>query len=59
MKKGRNLFDVEMGTSDGAKVWKLVETFSLVKISENVIKTKWDYIGMAAYQPLEIKVVLN
>ena len=59
MKKGRNLFDVEMGTSDGAKVWKLVETFSLVKISENVIKTKWDYIGMAVYQPLEIKVVLN
>ena len=59
MKKGRNQFDVEMGTNDGAKVWKLVETFSLVKISENVIKTKWDYIGMAVYQPLETKVVLN
>ena len=59
MKKGRNLFDVEMGTNDGAKVWKLVETFSLVKISEICNKKKSDYIGMAVYQPLETKVVLN
>ena len=40
MKKGRNQFDVEMGTNDGAKVWKLVETFSLVKISEICNKNK-------------------
>ena len=40
MKKGRNLFDVEMGTNDGDKVWKLVETFSLLKISETCNKNK-------------------
>ena len=40
MKKGRKLLDVEMGTNDGAKVWKLVEIFSLVKISEICNKNK-------------------
>ena len=40
MKKGRNLFDAEMGTNDGDKVWKLVETFSLLKISETCNKNK-------------------
>ena len=55
MKKGRNLFDVEMGTNDGDKVLKLVEIFSLVKTMKYIIKIKWDYIGMAVYQPLEKK----
>ena len=40
MKKGRNLFDVEMGTNDGAKVWKLVQTISVVKINEICNKNK-------------------
>ena len=40
MKKRMNLFDVEMGTNDGAKVWKLVQTISLVKISEICTKNK-------------------
>ena len=40
MKKGRKLLDVEMGTNDGAKVWKLVEIFSLVKINEICNKNK-------------------
>ena len=29
MKKGRDLFDVKMGTNGGAEVCKLAETFSL------------------------------
>ena len=40
MKKGRKLLDVEMGSNDGAKVWKLVVIFSLVKINEICNKNK-------------------
>ena len=40
MKKGRNLFDVETGTNDGAKVWNLAQTISLVEISEICNKNK-------------------
>ena len=29
MKKGRDLFDVKIGTNDGTEVCKLAETFSL------------------------------
>ena len=58
-RKDWDLFDEGIGINVAAEVCQLVGTFSLGKISENVINVKWDYIGMAVYQSLETNVVLN
>ena len=49
MKKRRNLFDVAMGSCDGAEVCKLVGTFLLEKITEICNNTKFYYTGMMVY----------
>ena len=55
MKKRRNLFDVAMGSCDGAEVCKLVGTFFLEKITEICNNVKLDHIGMKVYLFLERK----
>ena len=57
--KNVGLFDVTMGTYDGAEVCELVGTFLLDKISEKYEKIASVYIVMTGCQYLKTKAALN